>query len=72
MPVRCKYQPFGCKWTGPKKDVMDHYKIGCCYDKVSGLVEEFREFKYKRDNMLMSMHTQVSRVTHVYMVAEIC
>jgi len=61
MPVRCKYQPFGCKWTGPKKDVMDHYKIGCCYNKVSGLVEEIREFKHKRDQMIVNLHAEMAR-----------
>ncbi len=67
--VACKYASFGCKWTGPRRDVKDHYKIGCHIDKVSPLVENVRQLRasHQAHASMMERRFQMERQAMIRM-----
>ena len=66
MPMRCKYASFGCKWTGPKKDLEAHNKVGCVHAKVGGMIDQFRQYRLDTTHTIVSLQQQVSctRITN--------
>ena len=53
MVMKCKYAPFGCKWTGPRMHVEHHHSTDCHYEKVQGLVHQHR-LKSMENNLIIS------------------
>ncbi|CAB9499528.1 TRAF-type zinc finger [Seminavis robusta] len=43
VKVQCRYQSFGCQWTGKRGDLSAHEQNDCHLSRVSELVERFRE-----------------------------
>ena len=66
--LQCRYMPLGCKWNGPKHALEHHDKIECPYNKVQGLVDQFRLMKVVYDQQLNQLSSQVVALNHMMQV----
>jgi len=64
QPVKCKYAPYGCDWTGLRKDLDAHEKCDCPYGRISKLVEEVRILKASHEQQVVRMQMNISRLSH--------
>jgi len=63
--MKCKYAPFGCKWTGPKMHLDHHHNQNCRYHEVSGFIEHYRNEARANRFYIKQMHNQV-RTAHFF------
>jgi Seven in absentia protein family len=59
--VHCRFAPYGCTWTGKRKDVSDHESSGdCSLTNISTFVEEFRKLKADHSSRIQITSHQAS------------
>ena len=57
--MKCKYASYGCSWTGPKMHLNHHYQSQCQCEKISGLIEKYRDDSKKNKMYISHIQKQV-------------
>jgi Zinc finger, C3HC4 type (RING finger) len=67
LQLECRLAPYGCPWRGPRRDVAQHNHHDCPYEKVTGLLEQFRLYQIRNEanlhRMVATMAAQRSPAT---------
>jgi Zinc finger, C3HC4 type (RING finger) len=54
LRLECRLAPYGCPWRGPRRDLAQH-NHDCPYEKVTGLLEQFRLYQVRNEANLQRM-----------------
>ena len=69
VPLKCRYAPYGCKWTGKRGELSQHEQNTCSLAKVSVLVEQVRDIRANynhRINMIQQQTVGAIRMNNVH------